>query len=136
MSHYTKLVTKIKNRSSLVKALQRAGFNQNQIEVHDTAQHLYGYHGDERPETANVVIRRKNIGSASNDVGFKLKEDGTYEAIISDFDKRRFNDQWMKSLTTNYGIEQAKSAFMEHGWEVTEKHDQQGRLQLVGVSYQ
>jgi hypothetical protein len=135
LSHYTKLVTKIKNRNSLVKALQRAGFKQDQIEIHDNAQHLYGYHGDERPETANVILRRKHIGSASNDIGFKLNKNGTYEAIISDYDKHTYNDQWMKDLTTNYGIEQAKDAFMQHGWEVTEKHDQQGRIQLVGVTY-
>lgn len=136
MSHYNKLVTKLKNRNSLVKALQRCGFRKDQIEVHNEAQHLYGYRGDQRPEKANVIIRRKHVGGAANDIGFEQQADGTYKAIISDYDRGRYNQQWMHKLETNYGVEQARNAFIEHGWDITETTDTKGRVQLVGVCYQ
>jgi hypothetical protein len=31
---------------------------------------LIGYHGDERPERAQVIIRRSQLDSESNDIGF------------------------------------------------------------------
>lgn len=136
MSHYTKLITKIKNRNSLVKTLERVGFKANQIEVHDEATNLYGYQGDKRNDKANVIIRRKHVGSCSNDIGFELEKDGTYRAVISDFDKGRYGDQWMKQVEEGYAIEQAKSAFAQEGWTVTESLDEKHQVQLVGVSYQ
>jgi hypothetical protein len=36
------------------------------VEYHEVAQHLFGYGGDRRPETAEVIIRRQHIGAASN----------------------------------------------------------------------
>ena len=129
-------MTKLKNRASLVKALQRAGFRADQIEVHDEAQHLYGYRGDQRPEKANVIIRRKFVGGASNDIGFERQADGTYKAIVSDYDRHRYGDQWMAKVNQGYGIEQAKSAFMTQGWDVTETTNKQGEVQLLGVCYQ
>jgi hypothetical protein len=72
-----------------VKALVRAGWKENQIEVHDEAQHLVGYQGDQRKDKANVIIRRKYVGGASNDLGFVLQEDGTYKAIVSEYDRSK-----------------------------------------------
>ena len=48
---------------------------------------LFGYHGDRRPETAALVVRRRHIGPASNDLGFARTAEG-YFPIISDFDNR------------------------------------------------
>lgn len=120
----------------MVKALKRVGFTDAQIEVHDKSTNLYGYRGDKRPDKANVIIRRKNVGCASNDLGFELQEDGTYRAIISDYDKRRYNDQWMARVNQGYAVEQAKSAFQTNGWDVTETTTKKGEVQLVGVSWQ
>ena len=44
---------------------------------------LYGYQGDERPERAHVVIRRNQLDSASNDIGFRRDAYGVYRAIVS-----------------------------------------------------
>lgn len=76
MSHFTTIKTEIKNVNALVKALEDMEFI-NQVELHEKAQGLYGFQGDLRPETAEVIIRRKYLGSASNDIGFKQQEDGT-----------------------------------------------------------
>jgi len=135
MSHYLEIKTKITNRASLVKALCKCGFKENQIELHDTPTNLYGYTGDKRNQTANVIIRRQDVGSSSNDLGFVQKEDGTYEAIISEFDQRKYNEKWLNKVGTEHGIENAKNAFTMNGWDYTESVDNQGRTQLLGTSY-
>lgn len=52
---------------------------------------LYGYQGDVRKESAEIVVRRRFIGSASNDLGFALTAEG-YTPIISEYDQRTMHD--------------------------------------------
>lgn len=59
-----------------------------EYEEHKVAQNLYGYAGDKRTQTANIIIRRQYVGSAANDVGFHKTGKGKYELIISEYDKR------------------------------------------------
>jgi hypothetical protein len=77
-------------------------------------QQLVGYHGDLRAQRADLIIRRKHIGSASNDIGFVKSADGTYAAIISDYDSGRHNAQWTAKLRNAYAdkgiMRQAKRA--------------------------
>jgi len=132
LSHYNSLKTKIKNRDSLVKALCKMGFSQDQIEVHDEATNLYGYQGDMRKQKADVIIRKKYVGQASNDLGFKKTKTGEYEAIISNYDRKRYNNKWQGKLEMHYGIEQSKKAFTANGWTYKETTNSQGKLQLIG----
>lgn len=83
MSAYTTINTKIKDRETLKTAL-----HQLKLPFEEGINlHLYGYKGDKRKQTADIVVRRKYVGSASNDIGFKRLQDGSYEMIISEFDK-------------------------------------------------
>ena len=109
------------------------GFKAEQVEDHEEAQNLYGYQGDKRAQKANIIVRRKYVGGSSNDIGFEKKEDGTYAAIISDYDRGRYNDQWMKKLESAYGQEQAKDAFTTHGWTYQETRNEEGETVLVGT---
>ncbi|HKZ70123.1 MAG TPA: DUF1257 domain-containing protein [Anaerolineales bacterium] len=84
MSKYKRLELQFKNRESLEAALKEVGVPFEQAAGNTLS--LYGYHGDERPERAAFVIRRANIGGSSNDMGFALRPDGSFEAIISEFD--------------------------------------------------
>jgi len=88
MSKYVEYDLKsITNLELLLAALADLGWDSGKVEVHDNPVALYGYHGDRRPETANVVIRRNNTGvSSSNDIGFVKRPDGTYAPIISEYD--------------------------------------------------
>lgn len=114
MSEFTVCKTKFKDRDALVDALVESGFKREEIEIHETPQNLYGYHGDKRSQKANIIIRRGSVGSSSNDLGFLKKEDGTYEAIISEFDRRSagrhagnaggYNEKWLDSLCQNYAV--------------------------------
>ena len=63
---------------------------------------LYGYLGDRRPETADIVIRRKFVGAASNDLGFARTDQG-YTPIVSEYDQRTLHQgQFLVKLRTAY----------------------------------
>lgn len=72
------------NRELLLDALKDCGFPRFET---GTALPLFGYGGDTRPETADIVIRRKDTGvGGSNDIGFKKVANG-YVPIISEYDQ-------------------------------------------------
>ena len=58
------------------------------IEIHETPVHLYGYRGDQRDQTAHVVIRRQHVGHAANDIGFLFQADGSVKAWVSEYERR------------------------------------------------
>ena len=72
------------NRELLLAALADLGYTE--VEEGE-ALALYGYLGDRRPETAALVVRRRHLGRASNDLGFARTADG-YVPIISEYDQR------------------------------------------------
>jgi hypothetical protein len=125
MSHFTVIRTQIVEVRALVKALEDVGFKN--VEVHELAQHLYGYQGDVRAQTAEVIIRRKNIGPASNDIGFKRQKDGTFDAIISEYDRSRYTKDWLNHLTQRYAYHAVTERMAEQGFEVVEEENQQDR---------
>lgn len=123
VSHYTRVRTSLHDQDTLVRALKRLGFAQ--VESHTQPQSLYGYQGDRRSQQAEVIVRRAHIGAASNDIGFARTAEGGFQAVISDYDRSRFNAAWLRRLTQTYGHESALSFAGEHGYEVlTEKTDQ------------
>lgn len=103
----------------LVEALRDLGFQQ--VETLEDAQHLYGYHGDVRPQTAEVIIRRQFVGTASNDIGFKRGADGTFDAIISEFDSRRFGEAWLAQLSQRYAYRVVKEQLETQDFSVLEE---------------
>lgn len=101
MSHYTVIQTRIREVPALVEALRALGYPQ--VEVHEEAQHLFGYQGDIRAQTAEVIVRRQYVGTAANDIGFKRQPNGEFEAIISEFDRRAHcSESWLKRLNYEY----------------------------------
>jgi hypothetical protein len=48
---------------------------------------LYGYQGDRRAESAEIIVRRRYLGTASNDLGFARTAAG-YVPILSEYDYR------------------------------------------------
>lgn len=97
MSLYREQKTSINDPACLMTALKGMGFTPHR---YTTPQQLIGYQGDKRKMTAEIVIPRAQVGAASNDIGFKRQADGTYMAIISDYDQRRYNDQWLTEVKT------------------------------------
>lgn len=100
MSAYTQQTTQINDAEILKECLKEKGYGT--VEHTTEAQALVGYHGDKRQDTAEIIIRRKHVGGMSNDIGFKKAKDGTYAAIISDYDKGKHNAAWMTDLKKKY----------------------------------
>lgn len=97
--------TAFKDREFLLNALRDCGYAE--VEEGESLS-LYGYQGDRRPETAQIVVRRKFIGSASNDLGFQ-KTDVGYIPVISEFDQRTMmQGKFLTSLRTNYNLKSAE----------------------------
>ncbi len=98
----------LKNRRLLLASLATLGYTD--VEEGE-ALTLYGYQGDARAETADVVVRRHHIGSASNDLGFKRTPVG-YVPLVSEFDQRTLHaGQFLVKLRTAYSehvVEEAR----------------------------
>jgi len=84
MSKYLTVETVMNDVECLKETLKELGYP---FEEHTEAQHLYGYQGDKRKQKAHIIINRKNVGGAANDVGFLKNADGNYEMLISEYDQ-------------------------------------------------
>lgn len=123
MSKYAEVETQYKDAELLCEALREMGYKP---ELHATAQHLTGYQGDKREETAEIIIPRSQVGNAANDVGFKKNANGTYGAIISQYDAgANCTPAWQKRLKSTYAekavMKQAKRGGLKFAGKTTVK---------------
>lgn len=101
MSAYGEYETEFTNATCLVAALKDLGYTN--VEQHAQAVPLEGYQGDARTQQAHVVVRRRYVGGAANDVGFERLLDGRFVARISEFDRRcHFTQARLGTLTMHY----------------------------------
>lgn len=88
-----------KDRRLLLAALADLGYTQ--VEEGE-ALHLYGYQGDLRPETAQLVVRRRFVGPASNDIGFARSPQG-FTPLLSEYDQQVLHrGQFLTKLRVAY----------------------------------
>lgn len=135
MSHFTTLRTHITDRDALVAALADVGYHA--VEVHDTPQTLHGYRGDRRPERAHVIVRRRHIGSSSNDIGFRQGDDGQFTAVISEYDRHTHDATWLRRLTARHAYHATTTTLAAQGYQMVEEQTEQGgavRMVLRRVS--
>jgi len=136
MSMFVEIKTQFKNRAALVAALMETGnWTKEQIELHDNPEHLFGIEGKIRPEKAHIIIRRQHIGRLSNDVGFRQTEAGEYEAIISEYDRSRYNDKWMATLRGNYAFHVIEQQQRMRGRQVMRERLKDGRQRITVAGY-
>jgi hypothetical protein len=128
MSAYHTQQTQYKDRDCLVAALNAQGYKE--VEVHEVATNLYGYHGDMRAQKANVIVRRKFVGTAANDLGFIKAEDGTYSAIVSEFDSGKHNEGWFKHLKKAYTEAVDMKTAARQGFKFLGRKIVNGKVQL------
>lgn len=128
MSRYTTCRLEIRDAEALVAALKERGLV---AETFLEAQPLYGYQGDLRPEKAHVIVRRKYIGPASNDIGFLCEPDGHYTAIISEWDRGRFNQRFLAALTRRVAVLSTTSRLVKGGFTVKVIEEEDGRTRIV-----
>ncbi|MBN2005067.1 MAG: DUF1257 domain-containing protein [Anaerolineae bacterium] len=129
MSHYTVLNTQFVDVETLVKALSDVGFSH--VEVHDHPQILMDWVGLPRPQKAEVIIRRKYVGRASNDIGFRRQKDGTFQAIISKFDRIRHSENWLQSVARRYAYHATLVTLTRQGFELAEESENHDQFHLT-----
>lgn len=118
------------NQALLVAALADLGYAQ--VEQGESLP-LYGYMSNVRKERAQLVVRRKHIGSASNDLGFARTAEG-YTPIISEYDQRTLHDgKFIASLRIAYNervVDQMKERLRG-----TLRREQQGSTIKLKIRY-
>lgn len=134
MSEFLSVKTEIRDPDCLVAALADLGFAT--VERGEKLA-LYGYQGDLRPQTADIVLRRMHIGAQSNDVGFARQADGTYTAIVSEFDTRNPHALGFKwdvrrdHLMQRYALHKTVKEMTAKGFRVAAQEDDHGVVRLV-----
>ena len=104
MSEFHVIEVKFKDESILITTLKEMGYKP---EVHKEAKSLYGYQGDERPQKAHIIIPRKQVGMASNDVGFE-KTKGGFVLHASEFDHAWRTGEKIQDLNQRYSENKLK----------------------------
>jgi hypothetical protein len=132
MSAYTVAKTRITDLKALQKALALCGFKQT--ELHNEPQSLYGYQGDKRKDKANLIIRRKYVGGCSNDIGFTKQADGSVTATISEYDKGRYNDKWLKEVNQRYAQVKVMEELEMNGYFIDSIKEVDGTIQIQAES--
>jgi hypothetical protein len=92
MSEYLEVRAQYKDRDLLIAAVDEVSRQMAfRYEVHlpGEEKHLFGYLGDMRQDTGEIIIRRNHLNEqgASNDMAWTRAEDGTYKLVISRFDQ-------------------------------------------------
>jgi hypothetical protein len=114
MSAYGEYTTNLCEEKFLIEGLTAMGYR---VEVHPNGAPLIGYHGDERPERAHVIIRRVQLDSASNDIGFVRGTDGRFRAILSEYDRGiGYDDRWLGKVHQNYKEKQTLAVAKAKGY--------------------
>ncbi len=136
MSRYCKVLTQFTDQDALLSALMETGsWTQAQVEIHNEPQNLLGYKGDVRVERAHIIIRKKNVGRMSNDIGFVRNGDGNYEAIISEYDSSRYGERWIGELKGNYAYHKIKAEQENCGRDVCRERTSAGRQRITVTGY-
>ena len=135
MSAYGEFETTVREQRFLVEALAEMGY---MAEVHPDGAALFGYRGDERPERAHVIIRRAQLDSASNDIGFARGADGRFRAILSEYDRGiGYDEKWLGKVHQHYKERQTMAVARAKGYVFRSKevvqtpNGPQIRLQFV-----
>lgn len=90
MSAYKIVTVEFKSKELLLKALSELGLEPQEAAEGETLP-LYGYKGDKRKESAQILVTRQRLNQkltgASNDLGFTYNPDtGNWDMTVSDYD--------------------------------------------------
>jgi len=130
MSRYTKgTVVGMTDVDCVVEALQ-AMMPDAEIKVHETAQNLEGYRGDKRKEKANVIVPRRFVGGAANDLGFNVTSNGTVK-YISENESYKYGSSWVHQMEKQYAKSKVLKSMNADGLFMTGFTEEDGKLKMV-----
>lgn len=130
MSAYAEVKTEFTDPDVLREALiEIYGCKPELVQLHESPVNLIDYRGKVRPDVANIVVpgcgQRHGVGQvvpgASNDIGFVRGENGSYKAIISEYDSAAQNAAWLGKLTAIYAEKKLMQNAKKNGMNVTKK---------------
>ncbi len=131
MSHYSTIKTRLVEQDYLVRALEDLGYK-GKMKVHKRPVRLRGFLGDPRRQKAEIVIPRKHVGRSSNDVGFRRTAQGTYDVMISAYDRGKYSTKWLGRLTQRYAYHAAVDKLRDQGFDIVEEtEDRKGQLNVT-----
>jgi hypothetical protein len=135
MSKFHEYQSEFRDEESLVKGLNDMGYKD--VEVHKEPVSLFDYRGrkttylDKAGDKANVIVRRKFVGPAANDLGFVKKADGSFSAIVSEFDSGKHDHSWFVNLKKAYGENAAIKVAQKNGFKyLGKKVNATGKVQM------
>lgn len=127
MSAYKSLTCSFKDKDALIASLKELGYKPT---VNETKQNLRGYRNDIREQTAEIIVPRNQISSASNDLGFSYDEaKKEYIMICSEYDLHQGVGDKIKQ---SYAITAVKLALKKNRFTVkSEVHEKNGNVILT-----
>ena len=103
MSKFDDYQTKMDDRDCLVESLGTLGHKPVLAKDQIKGDQLYGYQGDARAQRAHVILPRKTLSGSSNDIGFRRNEDGTFTAVVSQYDSQiGYGKEWLAKVGKTY----------------------------------
>lgn len=130
MSKYTEVQLEIMDAACLKDTLKAMGYD---FEEHQEPQKLEGYLGDTREDKAHIIIKRRSLTAASNDLGFYKQPNGKYKMIISDYDRhaKKVRTDFMERLTKEYAVAKLKKQCLKMGATITQQTQMKdGRIKI------
>lgn len=134
MSHLNEMATSMTDKEMLIQALcKHMKLNRRDIEVHDRAQRINGYHAEDNFH-GHIIIRKGKSGIPS-DIGWELKN-GQYVGHVDSYDytnwsrpdcgKIRLDAAWGQGLQQTYNHEVIKQGLIKKGYKFMESFDKEG----------
>lgn len=107
-----------------------------QFEEHKEAQPLFGYEGKQRQQKAHIIVRKKHVGSAANDIGFLKNASGEYEMIISQYDRHagKQGKHFMNDLKQIYSVHKVIRKAKSMGYVVSSRKIVDGNIKITARS--
>lgn len=131
MSHYTAIQTELKDKEVILEALKMMGFS---CEVGKNLP-LHDFLGRKTLKRADIVIPRKSLNTASNDIGIK-KVNNHFEIIISDFDSvQQKTRDFVANLVYRYTYLKVKKELGISNFQlINEKVEEDGTIKIEALS--
>lgn len=145
MSHFAEIECcyKVESHEELMASLEEV-FGKGHVEFHEKGADLFGYGGDNRSKASpkssdyappcEIVVRRKHVGSAANDIGFKFQPDGSIKGYVSDYDRSHtFTPQKRDRVAVDYQLRVGEKAMRAKGITKIERVKlDDGSTRLIG----
>jgi hypothetical protein len=126
MSKYSSIDTDFDDEECLVEALVQDGFKPVMAKDQIKGDCLEGFQGDKRKEHAHIILPRKQVGGAANDIGFVRQPDGKFTATISAYDQGRHGTKWLDKIRQNFVVAKQTREWKKQGYtefETTKNDD-------------